>query len=133
MTTRPGLKTPTMTVEGYIDYWGSEHYLDFCEDLGVKPMAYWPWVAVTKEKGVDWWLRELRLDQITRLPDVAHYRMLVREAHPDEADGPRRLAHYLKLRITKERLDRAQLRRIVSDELGGRADPSWMQSILQGT
>ena len=131
MPTRPCLRTPKLSVDEYIEFWGSEHYMDFCDELGVTPLPYWTWVARTKQKGVDWWLRELQLEQITRLPSVHDYRMLVRAAHPDEADGPRRLFHYVQLRAKKKRLSGLALRYLVLDELGGRGDPEWLEAVLK--
>ena len=56
--------------------------------------------------------------------------MLVRVAHPGEADGPRRLFHYVGLRAKKQRLQGRELRQLVESELDGLADPSWMTAVL---
>lgn len=128
---RPQLKATQTTVQEYIHLWGAEHYNDFCDALGLQRLDYWSWLSLTKAKGIDWWLSELELDQITRVPSADNYRMLVRKAAPSEADGPTRLTHFLRLRFSLERMTFEQYRDEICYTLGGLHDPQWMQYALE--
>ena len=126
---RPRVATIDRDADDYIDYWGTELYNDFCEDLGLTPMEYRTWVALTRERGVDWWYRNLELDDITRFPAVDDYRMYVRTAHPREADGPARLKHYVAKRASG--MSAEQVHKLLWYDLGGNVDHAWYELALQ--
>jgi len=118
------------TTPQYIEFWGAELYNDFCGSLGLEPMGYWAWEAATREQGVDWWCRDLKLEQIKSIPPVDDYCMLVRTAHPSEASGPLRLYHYVAMRIQAGKLSTEQLLETLWHELGGELDAEWYSGIV---
>ena len=126
---RPRVATIARDVTDYIDYWGAELYKDFCDDLGLTPMEYWTWEARTRERGVDWWYHDLKLDDIMRLPPVDDYRMYVRTAHPREADGPERLTYYVAKRACG--MSAEELHTLLWSDLGGNTDRAWYDRALQ--
>ena len=126
---RPCLAADAMSVDQYLEYWGAELYHGFCRDLGIVPMEYWAWVDRTRVKGVDWWHKDLELDDIKRWPAADDYCMLVRVAHPDEADGPQRLRHYASARA--EGLSAEQIHDMMWNELGGSRDLTWYMEAMR--
>jgi len=115
-----------MDLDEYIEHWGAELYNDFCAALGIAPLGYWTWLAHTRTHGVDWWQHDLDLEQVKAFPPAEEYRMCVRAAHPHEADGPRRLAHYAAKRSVG--MSAEQVHNMLWHELGGMHDISWYTS-----
>ena len=130
MLFRPRVTAVKRTTEQYIDWFGAELYKDFCASLGIAEVDYWEWEAITRARGVDWWSHDLELEQINRLPPVEDYQMLVRDAHPAEASGPRRLYHYVTMRIKAEKLEGDQVKDMLLHELAGARDAEWYQGIV---
>ena len=55
---RPRLVDPNAGPAGareYIKWWGNVLYVDWCKQLGVDPLPYAEWEALTLEQGKDWW------------------------------------------------------------------------------
>jgi len=112
-----------------MEYWGMALYTDFCDALGIQPMEYWQWLAKTHLRGIDWWHRELQLEHIKEFPPLSDYRMLVRTAHPEEADGPHRLYHCAAARAAT--MSPRRVHEMLWDELGGSRDPMWYMGVKQ--
>jgi len=123
---RPRLTAVGLSTAEYIAHWGTELYDDYCAALGITPLGYWKWRERTQKHGVDWWHRDLKLEQIRAFPPANEYRMCVRAAHPDEADGPKRLAHYVAKRAVG--MSAEQVHTMLWHELGGIYDTSWYTS-----
>jgi len=122
---RPRLAAPILGVDEYLQYYGAEEYYDFCRILGIVPMDYWRFVGITRDQGVEWWYKRLRLRDIKLWPPADDYRMMVRRAHPDEADGPTRLYRYAVARAREHRMTPETCREMLWNELGGRRDHTW--------
>lgn len=129
MMGRPRLMTVCMDVNEYIEYWGAELYNDFCAALGIVPMTYWTWAAHTRKHGVDWWQRDLALEDVKVFPPAEEYRMCVRAAHPQEADGPNRLRHYVAKRTVGMSVEQGRF--MLEHELGGMNDMEWLRNTLR--
>lgn len=126
MSSRPTLAPPRPEgPDGYIKYYGAELYYGFCRELGIVPMEYWSWDKKTRERGVDWWHKELLLEDIKSFPPPDDYRMLVRTAHPDEADGPSRLKHFIRAWAQGTKPNPWVIHDMLWNRLGGREDPQW--------
>jgi len=127
---RPRLCIPQPPADRYIAYYGDTQYIDFCVPLGIAPIPYWDWDAKTRKDGPYWWRRELRLEDIRLFADPDEYRERVRDAHPDEADGERRLFYYVAQVVVRSGMDANVVQEWVLHELGGDLDATWHRDVV---
>ena len=122
MAHRPTLAVPQPRADDYLAYWGDTQYTSFCNALGLPHLRYSEFVAQTIEKGPLWWEKAIQLSDITRLPSVEDYRLLLASSHPEEFSGPRRYFHYIRL----YKGDRKNL----LHQLGGVPNTAWYESAM---
>lgn len=127
---RPRLRIPQPPADRYIAYYGDTQYIDFCDVLGISPLPYWDWDAKTRTEGPYWWRRELRLEQIKAFGDPDEYREQVRDTHPHEADGERRLFYYVTQVVVRSGMDADEVYAWVRSELGGDLDATWHRDVV---
>lgn len=122
MACRPTLAVPRPQAAEYLAYWGDVQYASFCSALGLPRLPYREFAVQTTKRGPLWWEHALQLCDITQVPSVEDYRLLLASSHPEEFDGPQRYFHYI--RVYKG--DRKQLLR----QLGGVPNTAWYESAL---
>jgi hypothetical protein len=127
---RPRLRIPQPPADRYITYYGDTQYQDFCGPLGIPPLPYWEWDAKTRTEGPYWWRRELQLEHVRVFGDPDEYRERVRDAHPDEADGERRLFYYVQQVVVRSGMDANAVQEWVMHELGGEYDTPWCRDVV---